>query len=230
MVRNKVNKSKYIIALILTLIIFSLGLLIGYGITGIRLKYTTDIEKEQRLAYDSLQVQALYISSLLGRGDCAALSKTLQKNIDDVEKTAQKLEDFIKDTNSKADYLTLKRQYVISQIRYWLLAQETNRLCDKDSVSILYFYSVDPECSKCTTQGVILSYLKDVLKDKLLVFSLDANFVEEPLISLINNNYEIMETPSIVLNEKVYPGLITKEELLKLLCDQYNEKPDVCNG
>jgi len=229
MVRVEVSKRRYIVALILTAIIFSLGLLIGYGITGIRLKYTTDFEKEQRLAYDSLQVQTLYISSLLGKRDCVGLTRTLQKNINDVETTAQKLEDFIKDTNSKEDYSTLKRQYVISQIRYWLLAHEANIICKKDSVLVLYFYSVNPECPECDTQGVILSYLKDVLKDKLLVFSLDANFNEEPLIELIRNNYDIEKTPAIVMDEKVYQGLTTKEELLKIVCDEYKEKPSECN-
>lgn len=232
MVRLEVNKKRYAIALVLTILIFSLGLLIGYGITGIRLKYTVDVEKEQRLAYDSLQVQTLYISSLLESKDCPALAKTLEKNVNDVEATAQKLEDFIKDTNSKEDYLTIKRQYVISQIRYWLLAHEANKICRKDAVSVLYFYSVDPEipCSECTTQGVILSYLKEVLKEKFLVFSLDLNFNEEPLIGLIRDNYDIKKTPSLVINDKVYPGLQTKEELLKIVCNEYDEKPGECNG
>ena len=214
MVRIEVNRRRYVVALVLTIIVFSLGLLIGYGITGIRLQYTADVEKQQRLAYDSLQVQTLYISNLLERGDCNALAKTLEKNIDDVERTAQKLEDFIKDTKSKEDYSVLKRQYVISQIRYWLLAQEANKICKKDSVAVLYFYSVNEEgCGDCTTQGVILSYLKEVLKEKLLVFSLDANFNEEPLIGLITGNYNVKKTPALIMNDKLYEGLISKESL-----------------
>ena len=169
-------------------------------------------------------------ASSFNKAFCNALTKTLEKNIDEVERTAQKLEDFIKDTDSKEDYSILKRQYVISQIRYWLLVQEANKICKKDSIPVLYFYSVSEEgCGECTTQGVILSYLKEVLKEKLLIFSLDANFDEEPLVSLITGNYNIERTPSLVINEKVYEGLRSKEELLKLFCNQYKEKPGVCN-
>lgn len=231
MQHSPVNKKRYLVALFLTLVVFSLGLLIGYGITGVRLSYASDVEKQQRLAYDSLQVQTLYIANLLDKADCPALINTLEKNVDDVEQTAKKLEDFIKNSETKEDYTVLKRQYVLSQIRYWLLAQEVNKLCKKDSVLVLYFYSVEPEfCEQCTTQGVILSYLKDQLKDKFLVFSFDANFGDEPLVTLLRTNYAVQRTPSLVINEKTYSGLVTKEALLQVVCSSYSEKPEICTA
>ncbi len=229
MVRTPINKKRYILAFGITTFIFLLGLLVGYSITGLRLTYTTNFATEQRLTYESLQVQTLYMSTLLQQENCPALLTTLNNNINDVEQTGQKLEEYIKDGNQE-DYLALKRQYILAQTRYWLLAEETQRICEKDNAFILYFYAVDPkqECTDCTAQGTILNHLKATLKTKLLIFSFDANFAQEPLLTMITTTYKITTTPSIVLNGKTYAGLQENDALLTMICNSYKTKPEGC--
>ncbi len=229
MVRPPINKQRYVTAFILTCVIFLIGILVGYSITGLRLKYTNDIEAGQRLEYESLQAQTLYLSSLVQQQNCPALVSTLEKNIDEAEKTAQRLEDYIQDTTNEEDFTITKRRYILAQIRYWLLAQEVEKVCGEEAVFILYFYSVDPEqCDKCDTQGVILGYLKEQLKEKLMIFSFDAKFAEEPLMSILTSTYKIKTTPSLVIDGKTHEGLTTKEQILQEICKAYKEEPEIC--
>ncbi|HLC55308.1 MAG TPA: hypothetical protein VJJ75_02110, partial [Candidatus Nanoarchaeia archaeon] len=181
------------------------------------------------LAYESLQVQTLYLSSLVQQQNCPALINTLEKSIYETERTAQQLESYIHNTAQEEDFTVTKRRYILAQIRYWLLAQEVKKVCGGEAAFVLYFYSVDPElCDACDTQGVILGYLKEKLKEKLMIFSFDAKFAEEPLVPILTSTYRIRTTPSLVINGKTHDGLVTKEEILKEICPAYKEQPDIC--
>ncbi len=229
MVRPPINKQRYVIAFVITCMLFLLGVLVGYSVTGLRLKYTNDVEGEQQLAYESLQVQTLYLSSLVQQQNCPALISTLEKNIHETEQTAQRLEDYIQDTTQEEDFTVIKRRYILAQIRYWLLAQEVEKICGEEAAFILYFYSVDPAlCAGCDTQGVILGHLKDQLKEQLLIFSFDAKFTEEPLMTLLTSTYKITTTPALVIEGKTYEGLMTKERILAEICPLYKEQPALC--
>lgn len=227
MVRIRINVRRHITTLILTACIFIIGLLLGLLITSARISYIQNIGKEQRLEYDSLQLQYLYISELLQEQNCPALLKALEENINALEKTRVKLEEFIGAGRQNEDYLILKREYSLAELRYWLLAKQTKEICKKESVSVLYFYSNDEECPDCETQGLILTALKDELKDKLLIFSLDANF-EEPLIAILKESYNITELPAIIIENKKLDGFIKKDELKKEICSYFKTKIKEC--
>ena len=129
--------------------------------------------------------------------------------------------------SSEKSYTELKREYIISQMRYWLLNKKIKESCPAKHVSVLYFYS-NEECDDCGPQGTILSYLKEKLKDRLLIFSLDADFVDEPMINILKETYNITETPSIVIEEEVFNNLVNKEDITKKICSYYDKKPMLC--
>lgn len=232
MVRLPINKRRYLVALVLTTMIFLLGLLVGYGITGVRLTRVQEHEKDLRLSYDSVQLQTLYISSLLRNQNCALLTKALDSNIHSIQKTADNLENYIKDSQlQREDYNSLKREYILEELRYWLLAQQFKDICNKDVVLVLYFFSSSPEksCNDCGPQGTILSYLKNKFQEKLLVFSIDADFDQEPMIPTLLADYNVTRTPSVVVDTTLYPGLQTEEKLLKEICNKFKTKITECN-
>lgn len=225
MVVRKVNLKRHITALLITVLIFVIGLLIGLNLTNERIKLSENFARTQKADYDSLQLQLLYLE----KGSCPVLEKTLEQNINDLENQRSKVEDYLKDS-SRDEFKLLEREYMLSELRYWLLAKEAKENCNSDTVSILYFYSdIEGECDDCSAQGIILSYLKEKFKDRLLIFSIDIN-VDDSLLSILKNTEGINKLPSILLEKDKYEGLRETEELEALICAHYKTSHPECNG
>ena len=225
------KKSRYLIAFFLSLCIFIIGILIGVVISGERASYLDEINKVQRLGYDSLQLQTLYLTSALDiEKNCLAASRTLDTNVDSLVKATNNLYSFLSQVSmNENEILLIKREYILAQIRYWLSSEKVKKECDIDTVSVLYFYS-DEECGDCGAQGLILTYLKSNLKNKLLVFSFDSDFSSEPMVGILKSAYNITFVPSLVINGIKYEGLMKRDDVLDVICPFYDEDVDICEG
>ena len=230
MVKRKVSKEKYITAALITGGIFILGLFLGLVIEGKRVSYINEVSREQNLEFSSLQLQYAYIDQLSQENNCQAVSKTFEKNIESLEDTRLRLENFDQDaTLNKQDFDLLKREYILAQIRYWLLAERTKDLCGNDAVSILYFFSDEQECQECDNQAFILTFLKKQFREKLLVFSFDSKFSQEPLINILKSTYSIDKYPTLIIEGKKYEGITGKDDILREICRHYRQKTEECS-
>ncbi len=230
MVRVPINKKRHLIALLLTLSIFVIGFLIGYSLQGERINYIQLIGKEQRLEFDSLQLQSLYVSSLLQEENCAAIGKALERNVDTLEKTRARIESFIKDNKGIEEYDLLKREYTLEQLRYWFLARETKTICKQDALSVLYFYASEDVCDDCRTQGSILTNLKNQFHDKVLVFALDASFLQEPLVALVKESFNVTSLPTIIIENEPFPSFTSQDTLGATFCSLLRTQPEICEN
>ncbi len=224
---RKISTAKFVLAFVLTSFIFLIGLLVGYTLTAERTGYLEDISYKQKLDYESLQLQSLYLDLSATNASCSAFNDILETSLNDVGTAQAKVDLYLKESNTKKNYNELKRDYLLAQIRYWLLNQKITENCGAKHVSLLYFYS-NEECVECGAQGTVLSYLKQKLHDRLLIFSLDADFESEPMVSIIKRTYNITKIPSIVLDGDVFDKLIGKDDLAEEICSRYDEKPDFC--
>ena len=229
MVTNReISKKRYITAFIFACLVFIIGIFVGNFLSNERVSYLKDIAYKQQMDYQSLELQSLYINSLeVDNESCHAFKKVLEESLDNVAVAQSKVELYMKQKSDKR-YDDIKREYSIAQIRYLLLDKKLREICKFDTIPLLYFYS-DRDCADCSPQGTILTYLKSKIKDKLLVFSLDADFLNEPLIDLFEVKYNVTEVPSIIINETLHKGLLKKEDLLKEICPMYRTKPDTCD-
>ncbi len=227
--RRSANKSRYLIAFVITILIFSLGVALTLLITSYRTDVLAKSNRLQKLDYDSLQLQYLYFEAFKDLKNCKAANKALEENINNLDRTRVRLEKYIEGiyTSKNEDLDLLKREYSLAQIRYWLLAKQTKKVCPSDRVSILYFYS-NVKCDDCGAQGTILTYLKSVFEDKLLIFAFDADFDQEPLIPILREAFNVTSSPTLVIDDKNYEGLQRKEQILAEICSIYKEKPDAC--
>lgn len=224
---RRISKEKYIIAFVFAAFVFVIGVLVGNALTKERVDYLKDLANKQQLDYKSLELQSLYISSFEMRNEsCLAFRKILETSLDDVAKAQSKVEMYMRQ-KSDIRYEDIKRDYSMAQIRYLLLDKKVREICKFDTASLLYFYS-DKACPDCDPQGTILTYLKEKMGDRLLIFSLDIDFKQEPLIDLFAVKYNITKVPSLIINGTLYSGLINKEEILNPLCRLYENKPGIC--
>ena len=221
------KKDKYIAAAVLTAIIFTLGLLMGIVINEYKIKYMEQLAKEQEVEFSSLQFQYLYLDSLEEYERCPAVSKTLENNLITLAPVLEEIQRYEREGDlNDAAYITLKRKYILANLRYWLLAQVSKESCKNEIVTIFYFYS--PECKNCHNQGITLTHLKQMFGDRLLIFPIDSSFDKEPMISILNAKYDVQEFPTLVIEENIHPGFMSKDEILKQICQLYTTPQPEC--
>lgn len=229
-VKRKVSKSKYLIAGVITFMIFSLGLTLGIIVDNFRISWADFELRKHELEYSSLQFQYLYISTLeKGEEGCKVLNIALEKTISQLGESLDQFLEYEKSSNlNTGDYDIIKRKYLLDNFRYWLLAKRAKALCNLDKVTILYFHSIK-DCDICPEQGVILTYYKKIFGERLLVFPINIDLEkEESMITILKSRYNITTYPSIIVEDDLYEGVVEKNKLKKLICNSFKDKQPEC--
>lgn len=229
MVERKISYKRYILAAIITALLFSLGFLVGLIIEGERITYFNKANAEQRVESQSLQLQYLYLSLLTKKQDCNVVSGILYNSLINLEATREKLEGFKEVSEFSKDELDLlMREYLISQMRFWLLVKETQEYCDTDVVTILHFYQDYTTCGVCENQAIVLNSIKDILEQKVYIFSFNTKYINEPMVGVLLQSFNITTYPSLVVNNNVLEGFTDRDKLFNVVCDSYIYKPLEC--
>lgn len=226
-----ISKEVYFVAFLITTGVFLLGLLLGFVIEGKRVMMVQEKDQEQKIAFSSAQLQYQFLQQLQNEKNCPAMFTAFYDNLEDLEETRIRLEKYDrKATLDKKSFELLQREYLLAEVRYWLLASDIKKICDFDVVTALYFYSDEDSCDTCDNQAFVLSYLKDLFGDKLLVFSFNAKIEHEPLIDLLKTAHNVTTYPSVVVDNITYHGFRDKDLLLQDVCLLLKEKTDPCLG
>jgi len=210
------STKKYLIAFVLTLLVFSGGIVVGIGIENARLSSAKQITLEEKVTLRSLQLQQNYIDS--GITDCKTLNTILENNINELGKKVAIIIDYEKKAVFNEEEFQLQLQdYFLTEIQFYLLAQDIEKKCPQNNIKVLYFYDED----KDETQGDVLIYLKKKFENKLLIFSLDSGFIQEPMIKTLLTYHNIAEFPALVIENEVFEGHQSADELIKHLCTEF---------
>ncbi len=221
--------SRYVAAGVITAIIFLLGIMLGFVIEGKRVTTVNDLFQEQRVEFSSSQLQYSYVTTLQSQESCPAIYSIFFNNLKNLDTTAQRLEDYVKDSKiNDESFNVLKREYTIEQLRYWLLSKQARDVCQDDLVRVLYFFSVDEECAQCNDQAFVLDYLKKLFGQKLLIFSIDATFEQEPMVKILKQQYNITQYPTLILEEQMIDSFSSREDLLANICGRLREPIEAC--
>lgn len=221
---REISASKYVIAFIITLIIFLLGTAIGFFVEEKRINYIQNAAERQQHEFESLQLQYQYINKLKDEENCPAVLEAFKYNIESLEKSRERLEGYEEDAQITKDNIKdIKRRYVLAQVRFWLLAKDTKHICKTNFTDILYFYGTKEDCPECESQAMVLNNLKNIFNEDLLIFAFDGELENEPLITLIKETYEIQEYPKLIINGKAYDDFVTRDELVNIICTTNND-------
>ena len=226
-VERKTSVKKYLLAFVLTLLIFSGGIMIGILFENARLSSAEQITLQEKVSLRSLQLQQNYIE--LGVADCKTLNAILENNINELGKKVGIIIEYEKKALFNQEKFNLQLQdYFLTEIQFYFLTKEINKKCPQNNVKILYFYDEN----KDDTQGDILAYLKKRFGGKLLIFSLNSQFSQEPMIGTLLTYYNITQYPAVVIEEEVYQGHRTVEQLMEDICLEFGrmgaEAPEDC--
>lgn len=205
----KTDWKKYLIALLITIIIFATAILLSNYLNTKRMDNVRIIA--DKIATDIMSSETQY--SLLTESSCDSVSNSTLSN--ELNSLGQKLtfqENSLSADNS--DLIQLKTYYSLLQIKDYLLVKKIAEKCNRKNVSILYFYRKD--CAHCDQQGYVLTYLREAYPD-LRVYSFDTELSVSALQTLASIFKIGDNLPTIVINGKKYEGLLDKDEIVDIL-------------
>lgn len=218
------KKRLLIIASVTTIILYFMGILTGYFVQVKVLSRTQEeLEKVQEEFYDynqnleNIQLEQLYLTTHQGELSCKILISIIDEMHNNLayfwSKLPSKLEVYEKYSEVQPEYVKLKRDYTLLSIRTWLLSLDVKKKCGEEIIPALYFYSRD--CDSCIDQSYVLDNLKKE-NPNFSAFIVDFN-LDEPIVKIIKNVYNVTEVPSFVINDKLYPGYQSLEQMKKII-------------
>ncbi len=119
------------------------------------------------------------------------------------------------------EVLNLKKYYSLLQIKDFILMQKIKERCGRnpsvDGLSIMYFYSnIENDCKDCQKEGFVLTKLREDYPE-LRVYSFDYN-LDLSVIQTLINIYSIKdEQPAILVNDKVYYGFQSIDDIKEII-------------
>lgn len=215
------QKYNFLWALILTIVIFNIGIFFGYQLEQSRINKInewyaeTDLNiLDQRVQSDSLDVINL---------DC---EKAIEENINFANRIydeAVKIERYENANEISSDIIPQHKKYDLLRTLFWINSIKLKQKCNAEYHNIVYIYKYNnPTLSERAKQGVfsnLLSELKEDYGDKIMLIPIsgDNNL---PSINLLLNKYNIteQELPVILIDENIkITDLKDKSELEKYL-------------
>ncbi|MFH1470725.1 MAG: hypothetical protein ABIF01_03180 [Candidatus Micrarchaeota archaeon] len=207
----------HIVALIITSLIFIVGLLVGW-----QLGYTA--ESQMKLDFEQLRSEGymLEVLSLLkGRGEmsCPIYEKQFSELSRKTEEYGDKL-NYMENQVGKFDskVMSLKSDYSLMQMRNYLLLKDLDENCGSKHLTILYFYT-NEDYSPKTDQGIALADALAGLPEirgKTRIYHFDVN-VRNSVVDALKEQYGITIAPTIIINGKKYEGYRGAEECKGIL-------------
>jgi len=207
------KKTIFIVAVVLSIIIYFLGVLSGlYANKLIEKKVELDLDQlKGEIDVASLDLKNMLLLQELSKemtDECRFSELYLGKLRQQLEqvywkKLPSRLEAYELQGGVTEEYTTLKREYTRILIRMWLIAKNIYEKCHSDLIPILYFYSSN--CTSCVEQGQIFDQLKVRVEEKgksLVVFPIDVNF-DDDSVYLLKEYYNISSVPSAVIQDTV---------------------------
>lgn len=201
MTEKKWQKHVFLTSLILTIIVFSLSILISYGMDFWRVDEVIKSINNHKLDTDSYIVEKEFMETF-GRDKCGPMSSRMYDLKQEAEEVGKDLSKYgQKSLFKKNDFDYLKRKYFLLELKTYVLVNELNKNCNNQYVPLLFFYKIDDDLSE--RQGYILSDLAEAHKKEVITFSFDKDYEDEPLLKLFLLKYNVTAAPTIIINDNI---------------------------
>ncbi len=226
-----VQINRYAFALTITFFLFLSGVLLGTLLDLEKYRAFETIVQEQAVTFESLHLQytLLQEQDILSRDAyCRSLNVTLNESLRQLDPVLRSVLEYEKN-KGREDTLQgnlLLRKYILANTRYYLLAREGREKCGMDHAIILYFKT--RECPACERASIILTGLKERLRERLLIYTYDPSIPNDAMSRFMQAKQNITHYPTIILNDQPYTGRIDTSSLLSTICATYQNPPAAC--
>ena len=200
---RKVSISLYAWAFFISLIIFAVGVFIGFTLDSNSMGRISDTLTETSSKLSSLQLL------ILMEGNSSSFCPVYKSQLDEidvqVERSGYELS-YLEEQKGASDP-ELKKRYFILEAESYLLSKKVKSLCGDDSILLINFYS-NKACPDCKSQGTEILKARDELESlgtHVKLYSFDGD-LGSPVADAFKNQYNVTKYPSIVVDDKLYPG------------------------
>ena len=213
------SKNAFWQALIVTIFVFAAGLILGFYIELSNVNKSDFLIRSSEVDFLDQQIKTSQLSGRLNLS-CESAKQNLFDFADEIYAEALEFEE-----NSAQSKLTeeqrkiLHKRYDLLRVNLWLESLELRNRCGGEFHTVLYLFdysSKDVEVkSKQTVFSLILMDLKRENSEKILLLPIAAN-LNLGSVNMIKENYNIVQSPSLIIDESlVLTEITTLEDLEK---------------
>jgi len=201
----EIQKDVFWKAAVITLIVFSLGVLLGYLLEENRISEIQNEYKQVEMEWADAKLQSVYYYQLLNPEYCDI---AIESNINFADKVYQqglKLERYEKANKLNNEMVYEKQRYALLKLEFWMNSVILKDKCKADYNNVVYFYkdqSSIAENSAQEAQSKILLELKNKYAQKVMLIPLPID-MDIATINIIKDIYNIEKVPTIFINEKI---------------------------
>ncbi|MBN1644725.1 hypothetical protein JW851_01625 [Candidatus Woesearchaeota archaeon] len=204
-----------ITSLVLTIVIFILGILLNYGLDFIRLGSIMEVINEHELSTDAYLAEALF-SDVFDSNKCTVMNARINSLKMEIQRVGVELGSYsCFSFFNRKDFDYLKRKYFLLELQFLSLITKVNNECNNPYVPILFFYEIDDDLSE--RQGFILQEISREFEDNIVVLSIDKDYEDEPLVKMLLQKYEITKAPTTIIDDVKKQGLFYVNELNQIV-------------
>jgi hypothetical protein len=217
MIKNQ--KSVFWQALILTGIVFVIGLILGSALESNKLAVVNEYYAQSEVSL--MDILALNNLIDLGSTKCDTIIDANFQFADKIYEEALLLEKYADSEQMNDDFKFVHKKYDLLRTFLWINSIKSKEKCNNDFSTVTYLYEYNPkDLTKKATQIVwsrILSDLKQEEGKNIILIPIAINSDVTSLNYLIEN-FEISKFPVVIINEEqIISELSSVEDITKYL-------------
>ena len=202
-----IDWKKYLIVFLITVSLFFTASYVSNYFGSQKIDQIKSIQ--DNIAINILSSETEY--SLLQELSCKNVSDSVLSQ--ELDELGRKLEWSEINIGTTDEVNSLRKYYVLLEIKDYLLTKKIAERCKIKSPFILYFYINEENCSECKRQRIVLSALRHK-NPKIRVYYFDYN-IDLSAVTAMLNIYKIKDTalPALVIGDDLLTGFHGIEDL-----------------
>jgi len=200
------TSQKYIFlqALIITFIVFNIGIFLGYKLESSRINKINEwyLESEIELLDQQIQKNTFEFLDL----DCDAMTEENIKFADKIFEEALVINKYEEANRIHQDIILQHKRYDLLRTLFWINSMRIKEKCNSDYHNLVYFYKYNnPSIEQKAKQKFFSNLLFQIKQEKgnavmLIPIAADNDLAS---INLLLKKYQITELPAILIDENI---------------------------
>jgi hypothetical protein len=198
------QKYFFLFALIITLLVFNLGIFMGYMLENSRVAKINQLSLDSQMELLDQMTQKNAINLL--NPDCKTLIEENTKFGDKIFREAQQISKYEEANELGKEIITQHKRFDLLRALFWMNSIEIKQKCNSDYHNVIYFYQYNsPSIEQKSKQAFfsnILAEIKEAQGSNMMLIPISADN-DITSINLLISKYNITEFPSVLIDEKV---------------------------
>ncbi|MFP3950268.1 MAG: hypothetical protein ACLFUZ_04225 [Candidatus Micrarchaeia archaeon] len=203
-VKRNISTGTYLLAFVLTVIVFSLGIYVGMVVDD---SAKAAVEEELVTLEQDLYLSRILLLTEQEMGKFCPIYSEKLESVDSERKLIGDRLEYLESVREVYDE-ELRERYYYLEFENYLLMKKMKKECGEDYVLVLFFYDNSEVSGK---QGAELDKLR-ASYSRVKVFSFEGNS-DSAVVKVLGEQYNITDYPAVVVDSETLSGLYTSEEL-----------------